>query len=359
MPGSAKGREYYTKLLLGSIDSATLETELADESNLTDFILMFSFSTVRSELLTNSSVLDIIKGSLTASNNLLYRHSYLAENNNNHIFRFDTLSPSLQPFFEIAQSLTVDNSTVDSNTLLSCLGSNTLFLSSVDGTNEDTYIYGLDFNTGSLYYTGAYINDIEDTGMTANTWDTHFGYIFGGANDTAETSNVKIFSFFSQVLYQLTSALQDQKKDISAFQNTYTSFLAGGFDDVGNRETVIETMSHLTRTFTVAGSSLSPGVSLAAGAESNTAGYVFGGSTGSASAQIQKIDMSTLTVSTPVSMVAADKSNTATRTHDQIFIFGGDTDTNKTYKYDTNMDTVAPVDQSITSYRCESGAEGF
>jgi len=359
MAGSAKAREFVTLLITDGIDSATLDTELELASNLVDFIMMFSYSTTRRTVLTDSNAWNIIRGSAVASNSTIYRHTYLGSQTGAHMVRFNNFTQTNEPFFELSAGLAVDAVDPDHWTLLSCLAGNTLFIASVDAVNEDMYMYGLNFTTSSFYYTGAFLNDTEDQGMTANTWSTHEGYIFGGSDDAAECDELKVFSFFSEVLFEHSNVLQDQKQGISGFHNVYKSFIAGGFDDSGNRETKIESMLHSTHTFTVSGSSLSPGVSESGAAESNTAGYLFGGDDGAATEEIQKIVMSTETVSIPVNLITADRDNVATRTFDQIYLFGGSTDTGKTYKYDTNDDTVAPADQSIVSIRYDNGAEGF
>lgn len=354
MVGSTKGKEYFTKIKTDNITASALNTELGTASNLTDFIYMLSFASVRDQLFSKESSYAIIADSAIASVNSIYQKHFLTDGTEAHI-----CSPVSQVVTSAGTYVLGSVTTISGNNAIVCPS----FTRSAFYTRTSSSTQGVEFfRTNMLNYSSGSIGSpstLERTQTKQGGFTVHAGYMAGGRGDSSgsETASIDRFTFATEAYATGIAAMGDGRKEVATCQNINDMYTMGGHDNTVS-EVNIDKMAKSSETVTTNAATLSAGVRNGSGTEDNTYGFLIGGNQGT---DTVKLLFSSDTVSASTSIGTADSAMQTLRSGlTESYLYGGTGNAGTIFKWDSSgTPTVTAVNISGIVDAIEGGNYGM
>lgn len=298
---------YFGLLFSNGITSNDLETELADQNNLNDFIYLFR--NYSNKVLLFKMAWDILAGSATAAKySVLGTAAFLALMDWSNVKENFFMPASTETPFPFYATYTPDSQTLGYATTsapkyLKGFGYRGNYIDSSSSYYD--FLFAVDFTTRTLYSTGAGTNSTGNAAGGVGLQTEFYGYYMGGQRSTGSTYMNAIWKQTFANLYSLSiiSATSNDFRQSAGASGLTNGLVFGGFNSTYHSNVsrfVFSTEVYTSYLTTIANGTFETG----AGQTGDTA-YLFGSYNGTYYNYIQKTNCSSISMSTISATLAA------------------------------------------------------
>lgn len=344
MVSTLNGQRYYSLLLSGGITYSELETELSGSAvkkanflticqnkRIVKSLLTFSYSTIRQSASALAQVLT--RGYVISTTLISQGLSYASET---YIGLTMAATQSLKPAVN------------------SAIKYSTAFISRNNYTNSVIYEFNFYTNTWALLTSlGTGSSQSCSFGTLEN------GYVAGGDSNGAGVylDDIEKINYATRAISILSATLSDTRKGGSGVSSDTYGYVCGGFD--GSRKTEIDGITFASEAAYNPAAALGTAIDNTAGGESYTKGYIFGGSTGSSVNTTTGLTFSSEAIATLSSTLSTARNAIgATQYGAGNYLFGGTGDVSRLTRFPHATETMADVNNTLTSYNSTSSQTG-